>query len=113
MNISYTRWKHLFIFCVGITLGTTLCMKWIEMDFRINGDRFTMIGLELFYSKQKINLILSHVNDHVATLLNDHLHFDFLSMAGIFPGITALCMMAKEKVSSGGLRNLLFILAYL
>ena len=111
MNISYNRWKKLFIFCMGLSFGAAFCMKWMENDLWVNGEKFTVIGLELFYPKEKVADILSHLDVHVKTILNYHLHFDFAFMAGIFPGISALAMMAREKVFSNGLRKLLFILA--
>ena len=113
MNVSYRRWKGLFICCFGIALGSALCMKWIETEFLVGDEKFTMLGLELFYSKERVVAILSNINDHVATILDYHLHFDFVFMAGIFPGISALCMMAREKVRSPGLKKLLFIMAIL
>jgi len=111
MNLSYSRWKKLFIFCIGLSVGTAFCMKWMESDLWVNGKKFTVIGLELFYSKEKVITILSSLDSHVKTILNYHLHFDFAFMTGIFPGISALCMMAREKVFLTPLKKLLFILA--
>jgi hypothetical protein len=112
MSLSYNRWKKLFLFCSGLAIAASLCMKWMESDFRVaSGEKFTILGLELFYSKEKVVLTLLNIEDHVRTILNYHLHFDFVFMAGIFPGITALCMMAREKVSSPALKKLLFSLA--
>src|SRR5580765_3844459 len=108
MNLSYRKWNQLFIFCSGLAMSAFLCMKWMEADFMVKGERFTMIGLELFYSKEKVAAILSNLDNRVTTIVNYHLHFDFVLMAGIFPGISALCMMAREKVSGGSLKKLLF-----
>jgi hypothetical protein len=113
MTLSNQRWRKLFLFCLGLTVASTLCMKWMESDFRVGGQLFTIMGLELFYSKDKVMAVLTGMDGHVKTILDYHLHFDFVFMAGIFPGIAALCMMAREKVSAVGLRKLLFVMACL
>src|SRR3979490_3145055 len=97
MNLSYRRWKKLFLFCLGLSAGTAFCMKWMETDLWVNGEKFTIMGLELFYTKEKVMTVLAGLDGHVRTILNYHLHFDFAFMAGIYPGITALCMIAGEK----------------
>ncbi len=111
MGLSYNRWKKLFLFCLGLSVGTALCMKWMESDLWINGEKFTVIGLELFYSKEKIVAILSGLDVHVKAILNYHLHFDFAFMGGIYPGITALCMLAREKVTNNLLKKFLLLFA--
>ena len=110
-NVGYKRWKGLFVFCLGLALGTGFCMKWIESDFVVRGEKFNMFGLELFYSKEKVVWILSNLDEHARTALNNHLHFDFAFMAGIFPGISSLCMIARGKTNSNNLRRALFITA--
>jgi hypothetical protein len=111
MILSHKRWKRLLFFCIGLSIGTGLCMKWMETLLVVNGEKFTILGLELFYTKDKLVDIFANLDDGVATILDLHLHFDFIFMAGIFPGITSLCMIAREKVASTGLRKILFILA--
>jgi hypothetical protein len=111
MDLSYNRWKKLFLFCLGLSAGTAFCMKWMETDLWVNGEKFTIIGLELFYTKEKVISVLAGIDSHVKTILSYHLHFDFAFMAGIFPGITALCMMAREKVTAKTLKKLLYVLA--
>ena len=111
MNLSYNRWKKLFLFGLGLFAGTAFCMKWMESDFLINGEKFTIIGLELFYSKEKVMTVLSGLDGHVKTILSYHLYFDFAFMAGVYPGIAALCMMAREKLIVVVLKKLLFVLA--
>ncbi|MFI5130449.1 MAG: hypothetical protein ACHQFX_10680 [Chitinophagales bacterium] len=111
MTSSYKNWKQLFVFCVGLAMGTAFCMKWMESDFWVKGEKFTMLGLELSYPREKVISILSNLDDRVRTVLSYHLHFDFAFMAGIFPGISALCMMAREKVYSSRLKKILFIMA--
>ncbi len=108
---NHHHWKKLFLFCFGLALGTGFCLKWMEADFWINGQRFTIMGLELFYSRDKMNAILSGLDLSVRTTLRYHLSFDFAFMAGVFPGIAALCMMASEKKITVGWKRLLFILA--
>ena len=93
-------------------------MKWIENDLLYNGGKISIFGLELFYPKEKIVEIFSAIDDKVKTILGYHLSFDFIFMAGCYPGIASLCMMASEKVlpitiGSKVLKRILFILAFL
>lgn len=111
MNTNYKRWHKLFLFCLGLFAGTAFCMKWMEDDFWQNGQKFTIIGLEISYSKEKITAILSGLDAHVKTILRYHLNFDFAFMAGVYPGIAALCMIAREKSENGILRKTLFVFA--
>jgi hypothetical protein len=107
------HWKKLFLFCLGLSFGVGFCMKWIEDDFWVKGEKFKMMGLELFYSKEKVIAILSNLDDQARSALNNHLHFDFAFMAGIFPGATSLCMMARTKIASASWKKFFFILASL
>jgi hypothetical protein len=111
MNLNYYRWKRLFLFGLGLFVGTAFCMKWMEEDFLVNNEKFTILGLELFYAKEKVQGILSALDYRVQTILRYHLYFDFAFMTGVYPGITSLCMMAREKVFSPGLKKILYILA--
>jgi hypothetical protein len=86
-------------------------MKWMESELWSNGQLFTILGLELFYSPAKLELILSGLNEKVRTILLYHLVFDFAFMAGIYPCISSLCMMGREKIRAGGLKIFLFVLA--
>ena len=81
MNTS-RRWKILFFFAFGLALGSAFCMKWMESDLRIGNETFTIIGLELFYSKAKVIDIFSRMSEHVRSVLSYHLHFEFAFMAG-------------------------------
>jgi hypothetical protein len=105
------RWSKLFLFSVGIAIGTGFCMQWIANDFWIKGEKFTVIGLELFYSKEKIVQIVAGIDSHVKWMLDYHLHFDFVFMAGIFPGAASLCMMAGNRLESHGWKKFFLILA--
>jgi hypothetical protein len=113
MISNYKHWQKLFLFCLGLFAGTAFCMKWMEGDFLLNGEKFTIIGLEISYPKEKVAAILSGVDEHVKTILRYHLSFDFAFMAGVYPGIAALCMMAKEKSVSIKAKRLLSSLAVL
>lgn len=113
MNLSLERWKRLFLFCLGLAAGTAFCMKWMEDDLLVDGEKFSILGLELFYSKEKVAAILANMDDQVRGILKYHLVFDFAFMAGIFPGITSFCMIAREKTSNLPLRRMLFVLAIL
>src|SRR5688572_8461448 len=113
MSVTTKSWKNLFLFCLGLALGAAFCMKWMESDFWAGNEKFTIIGLELSYSKEKLILILTSLDHRVETILRYHLVFDFAFMAGVYPGISALCIMARHKIASKGLRRLLQWLAVL
>ena len=108
MKLSYKRWKGLFFFGLGLSLGTAFCMKWMENDLSSGGEKFTIMGLELFYAKEKLISILSNLDTRVRTILQYHLWFDFAFMAGVYPVITSLCMMTREKVISALLKRILY-----
>ena len=88
-------------------------MKWMENDLLFNNERISIFGLELFYPKEKIVGIFSGISDKVKTILSYHLSFDFIFMAGCYPGIASLCMIASAKVASKNLKRILFILAFM
>lgn len=113
MTISDKQWKKLFLFCLGLFIGAAFCMKWMEGDFLVNGKKFTIMGLELFYSKEKVMAVLESLDDHVKAILSYHLHFDFAFMVGVFPGIAALCMMARSKMKVSIFKKILLMLAIL
>lgn len=113
MLVNGKSWRQLFLFCLGLAAGTAFCMKWMESDLWQNGKKFTIIGLELFYSRREVIGILSGIDDHAKTILRYHLSFDFAFMAGVYPGVAALCMMAREKVRAGLLKKILYTLAAL
>lgn len=117
MNLNtsnqYAGWKRLFLFCLGLAVGAEFCMKWMESSFWLQDEKFTILGLELFYPKEKVIAILSGIDGHVKTILRFHLTFDFAFMAGIYPGIAALCMIAKEKISARVLKKIFFVFAAL
>lgn len=113
MIVNLQSWKKLFLFCLGLAAGAGFCMKWMESDFWSQHGQFTILGLELSYSREKTAAVLAGLDDRVRTILNYHLCFDFAFTAGVYPGIVALCMMAKEKVTSLLLRRMLHSLAAL
>lgn len=113
MNLNYQRWKKLFLFSLGLAVSAVFCMKWMENSFWFQNEKFTILGLELFYPKEKMVFILSGIDEHVKTILRYHLSFDFAFMAGVYPGITALCMMGREKVKQNFLKKILFLFAFL
>ena len=88
-------------------------MKWMESDLIYNNEKISIFGLELFYPKEKIVEIFSGINDKVKTILGYHLSFDFIFMAGCYPGIASLCMMASLKVGGKNLKRVLLILSFL
>lgn len=113
MTMSYKSWKRLFLFCLGLFAGTAICMKWLENDFIANGSRFTIIGLEITYPKEQVAAIFSGLEEPARSLLRFQLLFDFAFMAGVYPGIAALCIMAFYKSRKPLLRLLLPVLAVL
>lgn len=113
MIIRTIHWQKLFIFSLGLFVGSAFCMKWMESDFLFNGDIFTIIGLEITYSQEKVSAILAGLDSPVKNILRYHLSFDFAFMVGVYTGIAALCMIAREKSKSKLLRKILFGLAAL
>jgi hypothetical protein len=113
MNLVYKNWQKLFLVCLGLFAGTAFCMKWMETGLTHNGSLFTIIGLEISYSREKVIDILSGLDVPIKTILRYHLVFDFVFMAGVYPGIAALCMMAREKSVSTTLKRILLFLALL
>ena len=113
MQSSFVNWNRLFLFCLGLFLASSFAMKWMETDFIYNNEPISIFGLELFYPKEKIISIFSGINDKVKTALGYHLYFDFIFMAGVYPGIACLCMMATQKVKKKWLMRVLFTLAFL
>lgn len=113
MIYNYKSWQRLFLFSLGLFLGTAFCMKWMEGDFIQNGQKFTIIGLEISYPKEKVAAILAGLDEHIKMILRYHLSFDFAFMAGVYPGIAALCMMARDKATGKLLRRILIFFAAL
>lgn len=111
MSYSIQGWRKLFLFSLGLFVGTAFCMKWMEKDFLYQGELFTIIGLEISYSGDRIVEILTGISPAVKQILGYHLYFDFAFMAGVYPGIASLCMMARGKTRSRWIRRVLLILA--
>jgi hypothetical protein len=113
MKVTAQSWKKLFLLTFGLALSAAFCMKWMENDLLLNNQKFTILGLELFYSEEKVESVLSAINSPVRTIFSYHLTFDFAFMAGIYPCIASLCMMASLKVRSAALKKILITLAFL
>jgi hypothetical protein len=113
MKNDLYRWQRLFLFCLGLFIAGSFAMKWMENDLLFNNQKISIFGLELFYPKEKIVEIFSGITDKVRTILGYHLSFDFIFMAGCYPGITCLCIMASAKAAGKNLKRILFILAFL
>lgn len=109
----YIRWRSLFLFCLGITVATTFIMQWLATDFWLNDQKFSIIGLELFYSKAQVLEVITQTKQPAKIALNYQLIFDFAFMTGIYPGIASLCMLVRDKAHSAVSRNILFALAML
>ena len=106
-------WTKLFLLCLGLFIGGLYGMMRIEGDLIYKGEKFSVIGLELYYPKEKIVEIFSGLNDKVSTLLGYHLSYDFVFMAGCYPGIVCLCMMAAKRATSKTQIKALFILGFI
>ena len=113
MKNDLHRWQRLFLFCLGLFIAGAFAMKWMENDLLFNNEKISIFGLELFYPKEKVVEIFSGISDKVKTILKYHLSFDFIFMAGCYPGITCLCIMASAKAAGKNLKRILFILAFL
>lgn len=112
MSLNQGYWKKVFLICLGIFAGTAFCMKWMENDLVSNDEKFTVIGLEITYSKEKLLSVVLGLDDKVKTILRYHLSFDFAFMIGAYGGIAALCMMAARQYKGKKIiRNLLISLA--
>ena len=113
MRSKTIPWNRLFLFCAGLFIASAFAMKWMETDLVFDNKPISIFGLELFYSKEKIVEIFSGIDTRIKTILGYHLYFDFIFMAGVYPGIASLCMMASEKVNGRGIKIILFGLAFL
>jgi len=113
MRNNFTNWNRLFLFSLGLFIAGAFAMKWMESDLIYNNEKISIFGLELFYPKEKIIEILSGTSNKVKTILGYHLSFDFIFMAGCYPGIACLCMMAAEKMRSKNIKRVLFFFAFL
>ena len=112
MTNHFSRWKRLFLFCFGVFIGSAFAMKWMEGDLIYNGEQISILRLELFEPKERIMSIFSGVDNSVKTILRYHLSFDFIFMAGCFPGIACMAVMAAEKTNRKWLRKLLLVAAF-
>lgn len=112
MKSKIIAWRRLFLFCTGLFIASAFAMKWIETDLVFNNKPISIFGLELYYSKEKIVEIFSGIDARIKTILGYHLYFDFIFMAGVYPGIASLCMMASEKINRRALKIFLFGLAF-
>ncbi|NOT51233.1 MAG: hypothetical protein HOP10_08140 [Chitinophagaceae bacterium] len=113
MTTNGKNLQKIFLACFGLFAGTAFCMKWMEGDFVYKGGKFTIIGLEISYTREKVTAILSGMDDHVKTILRYHLCFDFLFMLAVYPGIAVLCLMARNKSTGIVLQKILMTLAAL
>lgn len=105
--------QRIFLFCLGLFAASAFCMKWMEPDFIQGGEKFTIIGLELSYPRDKVTSILAGLDNHVKAILRYQLVFDFIFMAAVYPGIAALCLMARNKSSRSWLKKVLLVLSIL
>ena len=113
MQSLYARWRSLFLFCFGIAVATMFIMEWLAGDFWVNDQKFSILGLELFYSKRHVLDVLTQIKQPARIALNYQLVFDFVFMTGIYPAIASLCMMVREKINRKSIQNVLFALAML
>ena len=113
MPIKGKNLQKIFLFCLGLFAGSAFCMKWMESDFIYNGEKFSIIGLEITYSKAKVTSILEGLDARVKTILRYHLVFDFIFMIGVYPGIASLCLLARSRSTNVWMRKVLWVVAAL
>ncbi|MCX6317140.1 MAG: hypothetical protein NTW29_07605 [Bacteroidetes bacterium] len=113
MSLQTFPWKKIFLFCSGLFLASAFCMKWMEGDLVQDGSLFTIVGLEVSYPAEKISALLASLDPPVRSILRYHLSFDFVFMAGVYPGIASLCMLARQKWAGRRVSSLLGGLALL
>jgi hypothetical protein len=113
MQSPYQRWFKLFLFCAGTAIASSFILQWLANDFTMDGKRFSILDLELFYPKFQLTTVLKKMDDTARIALNYHSIFDFVFMTGIYPGIAAFCMMTRERLGKKILREILFALAML
>lgn len=111
MVLSQKHWRNIFLFCLGLFLGTAFCMKWLETRFYFQGELFTIIGLEISYPADRVMDILFKADAVERTLLKAHLYFDFVFMIGAYGGILSLLMMAKNRLTGLWIRRIVGFLA--
>ena len=105
------RWKYLLWFCIGLALASGFCMKWLEPGFTVDGKLFTILELEFHTDIVHVDGLFRHMDPFVREMVHQHLVYDYAFMAGVYPGIAALCMLAADRFSSRGWKNVFFILA--
>ena len=71
MSNNIQGWRKLFLFSLGLFAGTAFCMKWMEKDFLFQGQLFTIIGLEISYSGDRLVEILSGITPEELNALLD------------------------------------------
>ncbi len=113
MIFSHKQFQRIFWVCFGLFAGSAFCMKWMEGDFISQDSKFSIIGLEISYSREKVQEVLAGLNDKGKTILSYHLYFDFAFMTGVYLGIMSLCMMARYKQVNVIFKNLLLVLTLL
>ena len=111
MRSFHSQWRSLFLFSLGIAISTTFIMQWLATDFWLGDKNFSILGLELFYSKKEVIQVLSQIKQPARIALKYQLIFDFAFMTGIYPAIASGCMLVREKISNPIYRNILFALA--
>jgi hypothetical protein len=111
MRSFHSRWRSLFLFSLGVAISTTFIMQWLATDFWLGDRKFSILGLELFYSKKQVIEVLTQIKQPARIALNYQLIFDFAFMTGIYPAIASLCMLVRENIKNPVYRNLLFAVA--
>jgi hypothetical protein len=113
MIANVFSWKKLFFFCFGLLLASMFCMKWMESEFIHDEKLFSIMDLELYLNKADLGKLLTGLDDKTRTIVGYHLHFDFLFMAGVFPGLACICMMMRNKCRNNIMSSLLWLFALL
>jgi hypothetical protein len=97
----------LLLFCLGLFVASTFCMKWIEKDMARDAPALNVMKLELTYSQPELAAVLATADPVQKDKLHAVLCFDFMFMAGCFPGIALLCLLARRHVKAKFLKGML------
>jgi len=113
MHDALRRWRGLFLFCLGLFAASLFVMQWLEADFWSGDERFSIVGLQLFYSKRDVLAVLTEMKQPTRIALNYDLVVRFVFMTGFYPAIACACMMTRETARRTATKNILFALAML
>ena len=93
--------KTLFALLLLITVAATGLMSRIARDFKLqDGGKFSIMHLELPQSKEGINLLMAAFAPGTQKAVLNQLNADYIFMAGCYPGIVVLCLIAIRRITN-------------